>query len=75
MNHVGMHIITVNKSLIDCYCFRTDGTESPILEETSNSDTSKEQLKYGELVILGWVNILIILTIFIVVTLVLTFFY
>lgn len=35
---------------------RTDGTESPILEERdgTNSDKPKQQIKFGELVILGY---------------------
>lgn len=37
------------------FCFRSDGTESPILEEheSANSEKPKPAVKYGELVILG----------------------
>lgn len=39
------------------FYFRSDGTDLPILEEQedTNSDKPKQPIKYGELVILGWV--------------------
>lgn len=36
--------------------YSTDGTESPILVETDgDAHNDKPRIKYGELVILGWV--------------------
>lgn len=37
------------------FFYRSDGTESPILEEqeSANSEKPKQLIKYGELVILG----------------------
>lgn len=36
--------------------FRTDGRESPILTESDDHSSDKPRVKYGELVILGWVS-------------------